>query len=207
MAQFLILSPSGWRHLGHSRSWVGGWVFFCTLLSSFSISSTCQVGHLVHFAISHILTSWTKFSKFVLFADCRTLQSTKPDETKGSPLSIFFGAMRLFFEILFCLQRVPLSIFLIFCNWRDVEKAQSPPFYIFRHYQTVQNDHFSFFFDNFLMSPKGSPFNFLIFCNELDFQKAQRVPPFTIFDIVRFFEMIIFCHIFFSFQKLCVFEP
>ena len=49
------------------------------------------------------------------------------------------------------------------------------------------------FFDNFLMSPKGPPSIFLIFCNKLDFQKAQRVPPFTIFDIVRFFE-IIFCH-------------
>ena len=45
----------------------------CSLLSSFSIFSTCQVGHLVHSSISHILTSWTKFSKFVLFADCRTL--------------------------------------------------------------------------------------------------------------------------------------
>ena len=50
--------------------WVGS---LCSLLSSFSISSTCQVGHLVHSSISHILTSWTKFSKFVLFADCRTL--------------------------------------------------------------------------------------------------------------------------------------
>ena len=46
---------------------------FCTLSSSFSISSTCHVGHRVHFSISHTLTSWTKFSKFVLFADCRTL--------------------------------------------------------------------------------------------------------------------------------------
>ena len=29
---------------------------------------------------------------------------TKPDETKGSPFSIFFGAVRLFFDF-FCLQR------------------------------------------------------------------------------------------------------
>ena len=66
------------------------------------------------------------------------------------------------------------------------------------------------FFDNFLMSPKGPPLIFLIFCHKLDFQKAQRGPPFTIFDIARFFEIIIFCHknCFFSvFMNFALFEP
>ena len=83
-------------------------------------------------------------------------------------------------------------------------KKPKAPFYIFRHYETVQIYHFSFFFGNFLMSPKGPPSIFLIFCNKLYFIKAQRFPPFTIFDFVRFFKMIIFSSkkCFFYFLKL-----
>ena len=35
MAEFLTLSPSGWRHLGHSRSWVGGGVSLGVVLPFF----------------------------------------------------------------------------------------------------------------------------------------------------------------------------
>ena len=40
MAEFLILTPSGWWHLGHSRSWVVGWVFlgvFCLYFASSTV--------------------------------------------------------------------------------------------------------------------------------------------------------------------------
>ena len=53
----------------------------------------------------------------------------------------------------------------------------------------VQDSHFSFFVRKFSNVSKGSPFNVLTFCNKLNFQKAQRVPPFTIFGIVRFLKM------------------
>ena len=67
-------SHAFWVMTSRTFSFLGGGVgSLCSLLSSFSIFSTCQVGHLVHSSISHILTSWTEFSKFVLFADCRTL--------------------------------------------------------------------------------------------------------------------------------------
>ena len=53
----------------------------------------------------------------------------------------------------------------------------SPPFYIFRHCDTVQKSHFKIFLGNFFQSLKGPPFNFFfIFCNQLEFHKAQRVP-------------------------------
>ena len=42
--------------------------------------------------------------------------------------------------------------------------------------------------------PQKSQTSFaLIVCNKLDSQKAQSVTTFTIFGIVRFFEMKIFC--------------
>ena len=59
------------------------------------------------------------------------------------------------------------------------------PFYISRHYETVKNSHFLFFFRNFSMSLSLLHF-FLIFCNKLDFQKAQKVSPSTILRTLRF---------------------
>ena len=84
----------------------------------------------------------------------------------------------------------------------------------YRHYETSPPRLFNFkTFENFQLSPKGvtpsilfsvSPFNFnfppsaermlknvkcLIFCNRMDVKKFQRVPPFTVFVIVRFFNL------------------
>ena len=74
------------------------------------------------------------------------------------------------------------------------KKPERSLFYVFQHFETVQNSHFSFLFkekfemcfESFLMSPKGRCFIFLILCNKLDFQKAQRVLPFTILNTLRF---------------------
>ena len=61
---------------------------------------------------------------------------TKPDVPKGSPLWIFFGTMRLFFENFLMSPKGPPSRFLIFCNGMYVNKSRRSPFYIFRHYAT-----------------------------------------------------------------------
>ena len=42
-----------------------------------------------------------------------------------------------------------------------------------------------FFFENFLMSPKGPPLSFLKFCNGMFVNKSRRVPPFTFFGTMR----------------------
>ena len=57
---------------------------------------------------------------------------------------LFFGTMRLFeiFGLNIFPQRVPPSIFLMFCNTMEVKKSQRVPlFYIFRHCDTVQKSH------------------------------------------------------------------
>ena len=67
-----------------------------------------------------------------------------------------FGFVRLFSKLFKCPQRVLLSIFLIFGNRTNVKKSQRVPlFQNFRHYETVQNSHFCFFFENFLKTPKS----------------------------------------------------
>ena len=78
---------------------------------------------------------------------------TKPDVPKGSPLWIFFGTVRLFFPKFFCLQRVPPFIFYFFnVTYKTGRASRVPPLDFFRHRAT--------FFENFLMSPKGPPFEF-----------------------------------------------
>ena len=67
MAKFLILTPSGWWHLGHSRSWVVGWGLSGGVLPLFCFLygfRTCRVGHLeCACLIPHISNFWSKFSK------------------------------------------------------------------------------------------------------------------------------------------------
>ena len=49
--------------------------------------------------------------------------NAKPDETKGSPISMFFGTVRLFIENSFKSSKGPPSIFRVFSNKMDVEKS------------------------------------------------------------------------------------
>ena len=56
MAQFLILSPSGWRHLGHYRSWVGGGSFLHSFVLFFNFQylsgrPSCAFFDIAHFDI------------------------------------------------------------------------------------------------------------------------------------------------------------
>ena len=80
---------------------------------------------------------------------------------KDSTLAPLFSALCDFFLNFFRLhQRVPFSIVSIFCNTMDVKKfLKDPPFYIFRHCDTVQKSHLKFLWKYFHVS-KRSPFIF-----------------------------------------------
>ena len=57
---------------------------------------------------------------------------------------IFFGTMRLFFEnCLIVPKGPPFNFFDILEHNRCLKIPKGPPFKIFRHYETVQNCHFS----------------------------------------------------------------
>ena len=87
------------------------------------------------------------------------------------------------------------SFLKILQQTREPKSLKGLPFYVFRHYETVQNSHFSFLFrkfqkkSNFFCLQKV-PFNFLILCKKLDVQQARRVPPFTVLKTLRFLSLI-----------------
>ena len=98
----------------------------------------------------------------------------------------FFRNYETFSKVFLLHQRVPF-IFLKFCNRMDVKKSQRVldifrafyifrVFCIFRHCDTVQNSQFSFFFENFLMSPKGSSFIFSHTLQQTGVSKSPKGP-------------------------------
>ena len=112
----------------------------------------------------------------------------KADETEGFPLSIFSALCDFF------LPSKGLTFKFFFDILQQTKVPKSPkglPFQVFRHYETVQNSHFSFLLskipkNRYFLSPKGPPSILLIFRDKLEFQKARMLPLL-------------------QFQKLCVF--
>ena len=82
--------------------------------------------------------------------------------------------MRLFFEVFWIAPEGPPFICFDILQHNGCQKiAKGPPFYIFRHCDTVQKSHLKFFFGKFFHVSKGSPLQFFkIFCNQLEFHKA-----------------------------------
>ena len=81
--------------------------------------------------------------------------------------------------------KIPPFIFLVFCNRTNVKKIPKGPFFqIFRHYETVENSHFLFFLKIFQVS-----LQFFKILQQNGWLKNLKVPPFTVFGIVRFFQI------------------
>ena len=123
----------------------------------------------------------------------------KAEETEGSPLSIFFRHS-VTFSISFCLQRVPpSSVFDILQQTKVPKSPKGLPFYVFRHYETVQNSNFSFFFRKLknsnlkknrkFLCPKGPPFNLFDILQQTGFSKIPKGPPFTGLKTLRFLSL------------------
>ena len=142
-----------------------------------------------------------KGSPFIFLKFCNWMDVEK---AQRAPCA-FFGTMRLFkilnfrffsrkfinffYKIFECLQRVPPSFFLKILQLDGCWKSPKGPFYIFWHYETVQNSHFSFFFQkfwNFFLkffnvskSFNFSSFIFFDILHHTGFSKSPKGPPFT----------------------------
>ena len=69
-------------------------------------------------------------------------------------------------------------------------RSTASPLYIFRHYETVKNSHFSFFFmENFQCLRRVAPSFFFDILQQTGFSKTQRVPPSTILKTLRFLSL------------------
>ena len=81
---------------------------------------------------------------------------TKPEDSKGSPLSIFFRhCANFFFENFQFFKRVPPSDFLIFCNRKYVNESQRVP----RFHFSALCDVFEVFFKNFFQKKFSKKFS------------------------------------------------
>ena len=87
--------------------------------------------------------------------------------------------MRLFFEVFWIAPEGPPFICFDILQHNGCQKiAKGPPFYIFRHCDTVQKSHLNFFWKFFHVS-KRSPFIFLkIFLQPAGVSQSPKGPPF-----------------------------
>ena len=135
---------------------------------------------------------------------------------KWSPLSTFSALWDCFkvlifrffskifskkFSNFFNVSKGSPSIFLIFCNKLNFQKAQMvSPFYFFGTMRLFQNSHFSFFFQKyfqknfriFLMSPKGLLQFFWYFATNWIFKKPKWSPLSTFSALWDCFKILIF---------------
>ena len=100
--------------------------------------------------------------------------------TKDHTLApLFFGTVQLFFEVFWIApEGSPFICFNILQHNGCQKIAKRPPFYIFRHCDTVQKSHLNNFFGKFFHVSKGSPFIFLNFLQPAGVSQSPKGPPF-----------------------------
>ena len=111
-------------------------------------------------------------------------QNRRPEprkHTKNTHVApLFFGTMRLFETFWIAPKGPPFICFHILRHNGCQKIATGPPFYIFRHCDTVQKSHLKNFFGKFFHVPKWSPFNFFsFFVTSWSFTKPEGSPLFN----------------------------
>ena len=156
----------------------------------------------------------TTFYRLHVFTRSRVVDSTRftvnPAVTGSSPcfsqklfraififffgtvrLPVFFGTVRLFFDF-FAFKGSQLQFFSDILQQTKVPKSpKGLSFYVFRHYETVQNSYFFRNLQNFriLFVSKGFPFNLFDILHQSGFSKARRVPLLTSLKTLRFLSL------------------
>ena len=84
-----------------------------------------------------------------------------------------------------------IRFFYILQQTKVPKSPKGLPFHVFRHYETVQNSHFRFFFSkiNEFFVSKGSPFNLFDILQQTGFSKSPKGPPFTGLKTLRFLSL------------------
>ena len=123
----------------------------------------------------------------------QNLDNTLTISPKTPPLS-FSALCDFFWNFLDCTKGSPFICFDILKHNGCQKIPKGPPFYIFRHCDTIQKSHFKIFLGNIFQSLKGPPFNFFHILQPAGVLQSPKGPPFYIFrhcDTVQ----IIFFHI------------
>ena len=155
--------------------------FFSCFSSDHRPHRVCTTFYRLH-SRSHVLVS-TRFT-------------VNPAVTGSSPCfsqklfrAIFFGTVRL-------AKGSPFKFFDILQQTEVSKSPKSPPFLVFRHYETVSKISFFVFFSKifpikilyFLNVSKRSPLNFFDILQQTGISKSRKGPPLTNLKKLRFFE-------------------
>ena len=108
------------------------------------------------------------------------------ENTLRIPLSpTFFRYYATFFEIFWIAPKGPPFICFDIWQHNGCQKIpKDPPFYIFRHCDTVRKSHFLIFLGKFLKSSKGPPFNFFHSLQLAAVLQILKGPPFTFLSLI-----------------------
>ena len=110
-------------------------------------------------------------------------QNRRPEprkHTKNPHIApLFFGIMRLSETFWIAPKGPPFICFDILQHNGCQKIAKGPPFYIFRHCDTVQKYRFKKFSGNFFMSPKGPPSIFFLFLQSTGVSQSPKGPLFN----------------------------
>ena len=98
------------------------------------------------------------------------------------PHSTLFSALCDFFETFWIAQTVPPSFFRHFATQWKSKNPKGPPFYIFRHCDTVQKSHFQNFFWEIFSSPQRAPPHFFHILQPAGVSQSPKGPPFYNFE-------------------------
>ena len=112
----------------------------------------------------------------------KTKQTSRTSKThEESPHSpTFFGTMRLFETFWIAPKGHPFICFDILQHNGCRKIAKGPPFYIFRHSDTVQKSHFKKIFGEIFSCLQRVPFNFFsFFAASWSFTKPEGSPLFN----------------------------
>ena len=114
-------------------------------------------------------------------------QNRRPEprkQTKNPHIApLFFGTMRLFETFWIAPKGPPFICFDILQHNGCQKIAKGPPFYIFRHCDTVQKSHFKNFFEIF-SCPQRVPLHFFLhFLQPAGVSQSPKVPPFSILSL------------------------
>ena len=114
-------------------------------------------------------------------------QNRRPEPRKHTKnphtAPLFFGTMRLFEPFWSAPKGHPFICFDILQHNGCQKIAKGPPFYIFRHCDTVQKSQFKNFLGIFFMSPKGPPLIFFSFLQPAGVSQSPKGPPFSILSL------------------------
>ena len=107
----------------------------------------------------------------------RKKQNRRPQPRKHILAPLFFST---FFEVFWIAPEGPPFICLDILQHNGCQKiAKGPPFYIFRHCDTVQKSHSKNFFGKFFHVSKGSPLRFFSnFLQPAGVSQSPKGPPF-----------------------------